>query len=409
MTVKRLSKRVATGLGLTAILASASFATINLTATGASADPSSLKIRACLDSGGLVNVQMRDPDAGSSMTTYQVSLTGPSRDTTLYPDGGGPTLMQVGSDTVAAKLSVQPNPDDVVKVVTTTVPSTAVTSTQITGPCSSYTSVDFPSVPPDVDATQNCNGSAGAVNVTLQNNMYPTDSYQRATGMDSVNYTVVLVNHDTGELATPVGWLAQFDTKASSTKCLYAPSGAATTYDVRAIAVNGVVKSKSVHVGPVGPPSSPPPVPSPTPTPPVHSTPPPAPGKSTPAAPGASNPAAPSNSSQSGAGSLTGSSGSVTTLPTGLPGPSQSTPATGTSTHGRSPSSPRPSASTSASPNAPLPPSETSITTKRLAEPPLDTASRIFVWQTGPAVIVLADALAISALIGGVVWNGKRR
>jgi hypothetical protein len=56
-----------------------------------------------------------------------------------------------------------------------------------------------------------------------------------------------------------------------------------------------------------------------------------------------------------------------------------------------------------------VPLSDGTVAVKHLAEPPLDSSSKIFVWQRDAALIVLIDALAISALIGGVVWSAKRR
>jgi hypothetical protein len=56
-----------------------------------------------------------------------------------------------------------------------------------------------------------------------------------------------------------------------------------------------------------------------------------------------------------------------------------------------------------------LPNPDGTVAVKHLAEPPLDSSSKIFVWQRDAALIVLIDALAISALIGGVVWSAKRR
>jgi hypothetical protein len=405
--------RAAATFGLTAFVASL---LIISGPTAAGADTSPTHETACVDTDGFVNVDLNDATSSdTNQTTYQVSLSGPSRDANQYPDGGGPSLISVGGNPVKVRLAGPVYDDDHVSI-TGDGPLTT-SSLSIGSDCTARNSTDVTVNPPVLAAgpAATCDTSAEiGVAATLQNKTALTSSYMDQTGLDSVDYTVLVVNSDTGSIADDAS-LIQFAPSASQgtvynatdAACFAVPANKSASYEVRAISVNGAVKTVSALTvtAPTSTSSATVSVtPSATPTPTTTTTTSPTPVRSSP------NPSASATASSQAnhSASQTTSDGQIVVNgPTNV-GPITTSPsasASASSNHatpsaGRSSSAPTPTPSTSAG---------GTISVKRLAEPPLEDGSHIFVWQSGPAMIVLLDALAISALIGGVLWSAKRR
>ncbi|MCW2524935.1 MAG: hypothetical protein JWO63_3270, partial [Frankiales bacterium] len=301
---------------------------------------------------------------------------------------------------------------------------------------------DFPvvSVPTPIVAagvaSQCSAGNGVGIAATVQNKAPLTTTYMDQTGLDSVDYTVLLVQTDTGQI-TGDGALLQFtaDTptetvNAKSSACFSVPSTRSAAYEVRAISVTGaVVTTAPVTVLAAHPsssqtstaaatssaPASPTPTGKPTGSP--SATAPAATGSA--ATSSAANPVGSANPIGSGGANVPGSNGTGPSANPGFVDSGQAINEPGGSTDGGPQTAPvgsrgGPSSSPSASSASPAPapspsPSGQSVTAIPLAEPPIDAGSGIFNWQSGPAVIVLAVALAISALVGSVLWSAKRR
>jgi hypothetical protein len=302
---------------------------------------------------------------------------------------------------------------------------------------------DFPnvSVPKPIVAASmapQCSAGTGVgIAARVQNKAPLTSTYMDQTGLDSVDYTVLLVRTDTGTI-TGDGALLQFSAdkptetvNAVSNACFSVPSTQTAAYEVRAISITGaVVTTAPVTVLAARPPSSPaggatpPPVlttPPSKPVTPPTSTPSHSSASSSPPAPSTSSAATVSNSSgsngSSGAGSPSSASNGGFSAQNNQPSPAQgggqfgsngepqTAPASSQGTVTASPSADAASPTPAPSPS----PSGQSETVIRLAEPPIDAGSGIFNWQSGPAVIVGVVALAISGLIGSVLWSAKRR
>jgi hypothetical protein len=534
------TEKTAAVVGAAAIVASLLLIPWSGGASADTADPgsdaSSAVSTACLASGS-VNVELNDPASGLTATTYQVSLAGPSRDANQFPDGGGPSLVSVGSPdsssaTDSSSASDAPSPSDSpsesahalqLRAATSssgsgTANSPAPNASSASGSGSSHSSTsssnsgygsasstasdsasasasvsvsvppadpgsgdikvrlagpvysddhvtisgdgalatddlsitpqckhgDFPNVvvPTPVVAAEKapqCSADNGVgILATVKNKAQLTPTYMDQTGLDSVDYTVLLVRKDNGTI-TGDGALLQFSADkpsetvdAVSNACFSVPSTQTAAYEVRAISVTGaVVKTAPVTVLAARPPTSPassstpPPVQTVPPTKPVvpptsapsHSTPSGSTSSSSTANPSSSSTVAVSNSSGStGSNGSSANGGGFSAQNGGSNGgqvgdsPSSNNEPQTAPVGSRGSASATPSADAASPALAPSPsPSGQSETVLRLAGPPIDAGSGIFNWQSGPAVIVAVVALAISGLIGSVLWSAKRR
>jgi hypothetical protein len=363
--------------------------------------------------GAFVEVTVRDPNPTTS--DYEIGLmSGTDGVPTTFPDGEGPTLVSAGGDIdkVTVRLAQAVGPGDNAYVKNTG--TGTVTPVDLSSYCSNISTtvpaLDTPLVAgAEKVSTNDCLNPipAGkqAVSATIYNPNDPDRNYTRLTGLDTVPYTVLLVNAANDKKVD--GQSLVFAKEDTLPVCLAAPPNVTATYKVRAIGVDGSSTDATSTVRVVAPTTS---HPSPSPTPKPKPTPKPTPKPSAPTVVRTS-PATTSTPAQSPP-----SNSDVVTGP-GQPGASQfgdggsstSSSAAGSSSNSGTPRATGSSARPSASAVVSLPNPDGTVAVKHLAEPPLDSSSKIFVWQRDAALIVLIDALAISALIGGVVWSAKRR
>ncbi|MGX7680499.1 hypothetical protein ACSMXN_16540 [Jatrophihabitans sp. DSM 45814] len=370
------------------------------------------------DSGdAFVEVTLTDSAADADGTVYQAGLITLGTDAEAFPDGGGPTLVTVGQQPVTVRLAGPVNNGDQVMVTSTDPSQTRPKYTSLAHSCmknAEPTIDDLSQASLTVKSGVCDDGTVGAL-ARVTNPNRPDADFVDATGLDQVPYTVVLLTAGSAEL---VGTdQLNFDRPSTASSCL-SPDVATTSekFEVRAIGVDGSVKAQSVTLNqtppstsPVHPPTSPPttaPTSKPTSQPTSGHTSKPAPqptAKATGVVPSAgSNSQAGGSQGQqpgsNGLGLLPGNNGGSD----GSASPPASTHSALTQPGNRTNSSPTPSSS-----SAPAIANDPRF--QRLADPPLDSSSRIFVWQRDAALIVLLDALAISGLVGGVVWGAKRR
>jgi hypothetical protein len=408
----RPRKRSVAAFLLAAILA---FVPLLWSSGTAAADPPTVRASAlfgCSDNGGFVEVTLKDPASPPPGQVYQVYVSSGTDDQTFRT--GGPTLVTVSTDWVTVRLAGPIHGGDILTVVPED-GSAPPLSKKLAATCgqSSPTVSDLDPVALSVKASTCSDGSVGAL-ASVANPNEPDRDYQQSTGLDEVQYTVVLVSHATGQLDSSNQ--LSFSKAATDHTCLSPDITTSTSnFDVRAIGVDGSVKQQAVTLSRT-PASSPPPsgTPSTSPTPKPTSTSTPKP-TSHPTTNPSSSPSVPSSSaggsSSSSAvivpGGGTGGSSSAGQDLGSAGGSPSGAPSTSAATQhpGRSQPTPKPQPSKSSS--GPAITSDPRF--QHLAEPPLDNNPRIFVWQRDAALIVLLDALAVSALIGGVVWNAKRR
>ncbi|MDQ1716851.1 MAG: hypothetical protein QOE89_804 [Pseudonocardiales bacterium] len=387
-----------------------------LWSSGAASATDSPTVRAsalfgCSDDGGFVEVTLKDPAAPAAGVLYEVYLSSGTADQT-FPKGG-PTLVTVGTDWVTVKLAGPIQGGDTLTVVPDN-GSAPPLSKKLAATCgqSSPTVSDLDPVVLTVKASTCSDGSVGAL-ASVANPNAPDRDYQQSTGLDEVQYTVVLVSHATGQLDSSNQ--LSFSKAATDHTCLSPDIATSTSkFDVRAIGVDGSVNQQPVTLSrtpgssppPSGTPSTPTPKPTPTPTP-KPTTHPTTNPTGSPSVPSTSTDGSSSSSSVIGPGGGAGGSSSAGQDLSSAGGSASGTPSTSATTGqtGRSQPTPKPQPSTS-SPGSAI---ASDPRFQHLAEPPLDNNSRIFVWQRDAALIVLLDALAVSALIGGVVWSAKRR
>ncbi|MDQ1737424.1 MAG: hypothetical protein QOH56_3675 [Pseudonocardiales bacterium] len=367
----------------------------------------------CSDGGGFVEVTLKDPAAPAPGLLYQVYLSSGTADQTFLKTGG-PTLVTVSTDWVTIRLPGPIHGGDVLTVVPDD-GSALPLNRKLATTCgqSSPTVSDLDPIVLSVKASTCSDGSVGAL-ASVVNPNAPDRDYQQSTGLDEVQYTVLLVGSVDGQLDSSNQ--LSFTKAATDHTCLSPDIATSTSkFDVRAIGVDGSIKQKAITLSRT-PSSSPPPTGTPSTTPTPKPTPTPTPK---PTSHPTSNPTgSPSVPSTSAGGS---SSSSAVTVPGGGAGGSSSagqdlgsaggntsgSASTSATTEQTSRSRPTPKPQPSTSSSGPAIASDPRF--QHLAEPPLDNNSRIFVWQRDAALIVLLDALAVSALIGGVVWSAKRR
>jgi hypothetical protein len=363
----------------------------------------------CTTDGG-VALTLAHPRSADQVT-YLAGVAGPGvlGVPTTFADGTGPTLVPVGDDPVTVKLASSFDDGDHIYVQEGTDGSGAVATRSLAG-CKRTNDTIPTLTPPKVAAQLAPAGSycptavpAGTqiVSTTLLNFNAPGSAYRRATGLDSVLYTVLLVQADTQRLVDngSLSFNSAGDVQAA---CLFAPAGVSATYEVRAISVDGGSTSATKGVQVTAPRATGRPSASPTPTPaashahPVTSPPRP-------------KPVADSNPLAGGGSATVAGAPPVAAPPLGATSdrahPSASAAASSSSPHAAPAgvtARPSPSGPTSAS-------GEGSSFTKRLAEQPFGMTSQIFLWQSDAALIVLLQALAIGGLLGGVLWQAKRR
>ncbi|CAN5445586.1 hypothetical protein BH10ACT8_BH10ACT8_29500 [soil metagenome] len=397
----RLGKRTAAVLGLAVMAASAPFL---LSSGAASADNPTIRASAqygCAD-GGFVEVTLQDPQASDAGTQYLVGLAGPGADIpATFPDLEGPSLVTVGTDRVTVRLAGVAHDGDHIFIseqdnnALQVIPLNACKSSK--PPTISTLKTATLAVGPN----DQCGPSTTTVAATLLNPNSVSYKYISQTGLNSVDYTLILVQSQTGAF-TDAGAL-KFDSRGNDAVCLSAGASAVDSFVVKAIGVDGsVVPSKEITLGTTKQSSKPPTSPPPSSPHPSGSHP--------------SSPAPSTSTSVATSGSVTfgnpgpNGGGSVdfpVTDPASSSNNTGTTATTSTSSSGpRATSTSVPSSSASATAAIPI---SADPRFRTLAEPPLDTHSRIFVWQRDAALIVLIDALAIGALIGGVLWSAKRR
>ncbi|UQX87282.1 hypothetical protein M6D93_13345 [Jatrophihabitans telluris] len=380
---------------------------------GATVD--TLSAYACLDSNSDVNVKLNDPSA--AIGTYTLTLSGPNHANDANPPL--PTVVNVDNTTVTVKLNGTIEAGD--RVLAADV-NGSTRSLNIATRCS-FESPDYTIPVPTVDADAKSSGACvttsdtAAVSATLQNWANPnTYAYRKATGLDSVPYTVSLVDPQNN-----VADVATIDTTgvaATGGACLTASFSRPTTFSVQFVAVDGTAAHAEVRVKPASVTVTP----SRTPTPPTHT--PTTPKPSTTSGGGVAStsqridaPSVAAPSQQAGGSATAGAAGSSRATASSSGTGAASASGTGSSAGGTGSSAGSSSAQSTPSPSAAGSSAQQiaaaarfgSDGTRVIADPPLDGRSRIFVWQTDAALIVLVDALAISALIGGVVWSAKRR
>jgi hypothetical protein len=370
-------------------------------------------ITTCKDDDGTVAVRVQDQSAGDGTDTFQIGFG----DQNSYPAGGGPTQLslspgQISTVHLAGKfdledfITVQDSTGHTManSVIASTCPA-SIHDVSLKDPLfTTYQKASCSSTAPPADQA--------VILAGMQSFSSLSESYKNATGLDSIPYTVSLVD-TSGKVMQTHMFDFQFIADADSF-CFTAPASVSATYQVRAVAVDGTVVAHNVTVSKSSvPPTKP--TPTPTPTKPHGNPHPSSPAPSSSAAnhstqnsqtsqSASATGAAPPPSVNTGAGQAAGGTSSsaagpvVSSSPSASKHPSSSAPKTE--------AAPSPSVTTVAPTQLPgLSDSEPT----RLAEPPLDNSSRIFVWQRDAALIVLLDTAAIGALIGGVIWGAKRR
>jgi len=372
------------------------------------------EIRYGCEDGGFVEVslqRMKSDESGDSSTdasnatgdgdaVYQVGLSGPdSADAGgMFPEGG-PTLVVLGSGKATVRLAGPVNRGD--HVFIRQVGQMPVLALPLEPTCQLRRPLNFGlrQASVQVTATRCASTTQAKLVATVDNPNSNDEVYRRLSGMNSVDFTVLLVRSADGRMTSPTkDQLLQFGGRGLKDVRLTAAAAEPVTYEVRAIGVDGQTatpQTVTVDCSALG--SSRPPGPTFTPSrPPTSSATTSSPGPSTsqpgtPSGQSSTTQAAPAESSAGAQVSVGSTEPSVPTGPT--------TPARSPGTGGRS----NPPSTASGTPAT----SSTLPDLANLAGP--RSGGHIFLWQRDAALVVAIDALAIGALVGITVWRARRR
>lgn len=373
----------------------------------------------CDDGGNFVEVTIGNPAPGAS---YQVG-TLPSGQTAPAPGPSAGAVPDVLTAPEAHRITVRlaqpiaPGGDAYVKVV-----ATGEVHVVVLPHTCKRAEPRVPQLPSPVVAARLASGrdctarpvQANKVAIVTSVNVSrgPTKKYRSASGLKAVFYNLALV--DIGASRVVDSKAVSFTDPAAGTSCLAAPRGPGT-YQVQAIGTDGSTTATNLVRVPAGTPGPGGTQPTPTPKPP-EPTPPHGP-TATPTPP-------PGRTGGPNAGSgLSGGSASGPALtgvpPQGVPGPGgggggagaggaassagrpqQRAPAAGHAAGGAGSATPEP---------VPAPTTSGIDALRRLAEPPVDAISTIFVWQAWAALVVLGFAAATGAMIMITVRRAGRR
>jgi hypothetical protein len=343
--------------------------------------------------------------AAGQPTIYQVGLSDPSSTDSLgtFPENG-PSLVAVNSKTTWVRLagSVSAGEHVFIREVGQ-LPSQTV---PLSPTCSTRHPMDFELAAPTLTVTQNgcAPGARAEVQARVVNNNDVSQVYQKLSGSSSVNFTVLLVRASDDKLMPPgKNQLLRFAHKGAVSVPLMAKATKPVTFEVRAIGVDG----QSADPQPVTvdcsarTPSSSPPVPTVTPHRPTSSP-------ATSASPTETPRPTPSTTTSRPAVTPppTVLSPSVPVVPQG--------PVIAPDSFTGAPSSPagsiKPSASATRTSTPPAPsPSSAKTSRPSVLEVLPAPVHSLAIWQSDAALVVLVDALAISALVSVTVWNARRR
>lgn len=391
---------------LTAGLGAAPFAS---TAT-ADSNPLDLAGRyGCDDGGDFVEITIGDPVPGA---WYQVGVlppgrTAPDPSADAVPDAV--TAPDADRITVRVAQPIEPGGDAYVKLVATG----EVDVVALPDSCKRGRP-RVPQLPPPRVAARVASGrdcaartvpaDKVAIVTSVNVSARPTRSYLSASGLTAVFYNLALVDVASNRVVDSRA--VSFPSPATGTACLVAPSGRGT-YQVRAIGTDGTSTATNLVQVVAGPPRQvrPPPTPNPAPSQPAPRTgrtATPVPAQSVPTQPSGRQPGGTSGAPTPGTG--TSGSGGAGTSAGGAP-----SSAGGTGQPGIGGGAQHPGAGTATPGLVPVPNDSGVEALRRLAEPPADAFSTIFVWQAWAALIVLGFALVTGALIAVTVRQARRR
>lgn len=358
----------------------------------------------CDDGGRFVEVTIGDPTPGAS---YQVGMLPPGR-TAPAPDASADAVPDAVTAPDAHPITVRlAQPAEAAGDAYVSVVATGEVGVVVLPHHCKRAKPRVPQLPPPGVAARVASGHDCAARPVTANQVAiltsvhvsarPTRSYRSASGLAAIFYNLALVDVAAGRVVDSSA--VSFANPGTGTTCLAALSGQGT-YQVQVIGTDGtstatnLVQVQGARPGQPGPPPTPNPPPSPpTPRAGATGTPAPVPTRSAPTRPSATQPGGSSGvqapgTAAGGAASSTGGTGQR-----GLGGSDHQHAGVGATSSGA----------------VPVPNDSGVEAFRRLAEPPADAFSTIFVWQSWAALIVLGFALVTGALIAITVRQSRRR